>query len=499
MRHRFLLFSLPLLLGLAPAQSSPPAPLPVPAQAQPAPALTLPALLQSLRTSPGWRGADLTYRAAELGLASARARAGLTVQAGASAALSKFPWDTGDWTLSPAVNASFALPVLPWSPQREAVQSAERTLRAAAIELRSSRAGLTVQAAQAYAGARSAAAAAGLAAAQLALAESLLKVAQQQRGDNLIPQTALLERQASVEQARAGVAQAGRGLTLAAAQLSRLTGQSVTLSGNLADYAPVSTLVPAGLLQEPLDALIARALTQRPEIARAQAGLADAQAALTRAERDQRLPDITASVQAGQLGSTGGGGRTVGGSFGLKSGTVSGQVSFPLKEPTTRGVTAPGPDGKPVTTETALPSGVALNLSGTFTLLGSGRSQATAQAQAATEQAALAVQSARQGVELEVRSRFADLENARDSLTAAQTTLTRAQQTVQDARARLDAGLGTSLEVAQAELALTQARNSLDSLEAQVALAALGLAQATGDLDPLLLTQPLLTPLGERP
>mgnify|MGYP002652193619 CR=1 FL=1 len=207
-------------------------------------------------------------------------------------------------------------------------------------------------------------------------------------------------------------------LTLAAAQLSRLTGQSVTLSGNLADYAPVSTLVPVGLLQEPLDALIARALTQRPEIARAQAGLADAQAALARAERDQRLPDITASVQAGQLGSAGGGGRTVGGSFGLKSGTVSGQVSFPLKEPTTR-VTAPGPDGKPVTTETALPNGVALNLSGTFTLLGSGRSQATAQAQAATERAALAVQSARQGVELEVRSRFAELENAQDSLTAA--------------------------------------------------------------------------------
>lgn len=493
MRHRFLLFSLPLLLGLAPAQSSPPAPLPVPAQAQAAPALTLPELLQSLRTSPGWRGADLTYRAAELQLQSARARAGLSVQAGASAALSKFPWDTGDWTLSPAVNASFALPILPWSPQREAVQSAERALRAAAIELRSARAGLTVQAAQAYASARSAAAAAQLAAAQLALAESLLKVAQQQREQNLIPQTALLERQASVEQARAGAAQASRGLTLAAAQLSRLTGRSVTLSGNPGDYAPVSTLVPTGLTGQPLDALIARALAQRPEIARAQAGLADAQAALARAERDQRLPDITASVQAGQLGSAGSGGRTVGGSFGLKSGTVSGQVNFPVKEPTTR-VTAPGPDGKPVTTETALPSGVALNLSGTFTLLGSGRSQATAQAQAATEQAALAVQSARQGVEMEVRSRFAELENAQDSLTAAQTSLTRAEQAVQDARARLDAGLGTSLEVAQAELGLTQARNTLDSLEAQVSIAALGLAQATGDLDPLLLTQP-----GERP
>jgi len=56
----------------------------------------------------------------------------------------------------------------------------------------------------------------------------------------------------------------------------------------------------------------------------------------------------------------------------------------------------------------------------------------------------------------------------------------------------VDAGLGTTLKVAQADLALTQARASLANLDAQVALAALSLAQATGDLDPL-----LLTPTGE--
>ena len=492
MRHR-VLFSLllPALLGGAAAQDAVSAPpLPAPSAAQPA-ALTLPQLLRDLRTSPGWRGADLTYRAAELGLQSARARAGLTVQAGASASLSKFPWDSGEWSLGPALTASFALPVLPWSPQREGVRSAERALGAAAIELRSSRAGLTVQALQAYASARNAAAAQQLAAAQVVLAENLLGVARQQREQNLISQAALLERQAAAEQARAGAEQAGRGLSLAAAQLSRVLGRSVTLSGNPADYAPVGTLVPANLQGQPLDALIARALTQRPEIARTQAGLADAQAALASAERDQRLPDLSASVQAGQFASTGG--RTVGGSFGLKSGTVSGQLNFPLKEPTT-GATAPGPDGQPVTRQVALPNGVALNLSGTFTLLGSGRSQATAQAQAATEQAALALDSARQGVELEVRSRVADLENARDALTAARTSLTRAETGLNDARARLEAGLGTALEVAQAELALTQARATFANLEAQVALAALNLAQATGDLDPL-----LLTPLGDRP
>jgi len=124
LRHRPLLaLLLPALLGLAAAQDAPPlappAPLGAPVNAVQPAVLTLPRLLQDLRTSPGWRGADLTYRAAELQLQSARARAGLTVQAGASASLSKVPWDGGDWALTPTVTASFALPVLPWSPQRE--------------------------------------------------------------------------------------------------------------------------------------------------------------------------------------------------------------------------------------------------------------------------------------------------------------------------------------------------------------------------------------------
>lgn len=482
---KILLVSILVLLGAPSAQG---APVPSPAapfqQAQAA-FLTLPQLLRDLRTSPAWRGADLTYLAAELGLQSARARAGLSIQAGVSTSLGKVPWDSGEWTLTPVVTASFALPVLPWSPQREAVRSAERALASAAIELRAARAGLTVKAAQAYANARRAAAAVQLAGAQLALTENMLKIAQQQREQNLIPQVALLERQTAVEQARAGATQASRGLTLAAGQLSRLLGRSVTLAGNPSEYNAISTLVPTGLTEQPLDALIARALAQRPEIARAQAGLADAEAALAAAERDQKLPDLSASVQAGQFASSGG--RTVSANFGLKTGTVSGQVNFPLKEPTTT-VTTPGPDGTPVSREVALPSGVALNLSSTFTLLGSGRSQATAQARAATEQATLAIQSARQGVELEVRSHYADLENARDNLNAAQTSLTRAETGLSDARARQDAGLGTVLDVAQAEFALTQARNTLDHIQAQVALAALDLAQGTGDLDSLILT-----------
>lgn len=479
---------IPLLLGsllfsAAYAQTSAPEPvLSAPAATD---ALTLTQILERLRQSPSWRSADLSYRAAELQLQSARTRAGLNVQVGANASLSKYPWDGGDWRISPALTASFAVPVLPWSPQREAVRGAERALGAAAIELRSARAGLTLQAAQAYASARSAAASAALAAQQLALAQAALAVAQSQREQNLIPQTALLDRQAGVEQARAAAEQATRGLELAAAQLTRLLGQPAPLPTRAADYVPVTALVPAGVLTDSLDALLTRARAQRPELARAAAALADAQAALAAAQLDQRVPDLTAAVQVGQFAATGG--RTLSGNFGLKTGTVSGQVNFPLREPTTT-VTAPGPDGVPVPSEVALPSGVALSVGGTVQVLGSVRAQATAQAEAGVAQATLALQSAAQAAELDVRARFADLSAARDTLTALQTVQTRAERALAEARARLEAGVGTALEVQQATLALAQAQSNLSAAEAQVALAALQLAQATGDLDPLLVS-----------
>ena len=113
-------------------------------------------MLALLRGSPGWQSADLTYRAAQLALDSARVRAGLALGMGADSSLTKIPWDDGEWQGNATLNVSASLSVLPWSPARDAVRSAERALAAAAVDLRNSRATLTVQASQAFAGARSA-------------------------------------------------------------------------------------------------------------------------------------------------------------------------------------------------------------------------------------------------------------------------------------------------------------------------------------------------------
>ena len=498
----------------APAETAPAQATPVPATAvlatPAAPALTLTDVLRGLPAGPGWRSADLSYRAAELQLAAAQARAGLSLSVGGSASAAKYPWDTGEWQGSAALSANLALPLLPWSPQREAVRSAERALGAAATELRSARAALTVQAVQAYAGARSAALGLSAAQAQVALAGRLLEVAQAQREQNLVPLSSLLERQIGLEQARAALVQAEQNLTLAEAGLGRLLGRPLRLPRDPAAYAELDGFAaralpglrlpelalpsPSGvpgqtgeLGEAELGALVARALSQRPEPARAAAALADARVALDTATRDQRLPDLSASVQAGQLGATAGQGRTAGASFGLRSGTLGAQLSVPLRE-ATGPVTVPGPDGVPVTSVQTLPSGVALSLSASVPLLGSGRSQATALAQAGVGQAELAAENVRQATELEVRTRASEYAQALSAQRAAELSLTRAQNDLQSAQVRLTVGLGTPLEVAQAEFGVLRARSDLDGRRAALTLAALQLAQATGDLDPLLVS-----------
>lgn len=480
------LLALTLLLSAASAQTAAPAPT-TPAPATPAstaPALTTPApsvtaspldtLLAALRAAPGWRSADLTYRAAQLQLDSARARAGLTLSAGASGALTKAPWDSGSWVGNGTVTLTASLPVLPWSPLQEGLRSAERGVQAAALELRAARGTLTLQLLQAYGGLRSAADALTLADAQLALSTQALQIARDQRAQGLLSEGALLDRQAALESAQAGRDRAARGLTQARLSVTRLLGRD-PLPAAPELNRPLPDLTPGG----DEAALIARALSQRPEVRRAQATLADAQAQRDAAALDARLPDLSASVSAGQIASaSGSAGRTVSGSLNVKTGVLGAQISVPLREPA------------------QAISGVNLSLSASLPLLGGGTGTALAQAQVGVQQAQLALDSARQGAELDVRTRLSAVQDERGALEAAQTRLRATELAAQAAQARLDAGLGTRLDVQQAQLNLLQAQQALGAQRDRVALAGAALAQATADLDPLLLTLPTPLPTG---
>lgn len=465
-----------LLLGspAACAQAVPPPPAPAEAApsaaptAAPAATLTLAQTLTLVRASPGWRSADLQYRSAQLALDSARARAGLNLTVGTDASLVKVPLSSGDWLGNATLTAQVSASVLPWSATFEGVRIAERALNRAGADLRDARVSLLVGAVRAYGAAREATAGAALAEAQAILAARQLEVARAQRTANLIPELALQEREAGLQSAQNAAAQARTAVNLAARGLANLLGQSITLPATAAAFDSVPPLPAA---PADVDASVARALLARPEVIRAAAQLADAGAQQRAAQLDLSIPDISAGVQFGQLGSgQGGSGRTVGGSLNVKSGVAAAQVSFPLREPAT-----------------ALPTGLALSLNASVPVFGSGKGTALASATVGQQAAALALDSARQSVDLDVRQKAADLLTALDRAEEAASALARAQASLASTRARLDAGLVTPLDVAQAELGVAQAQNALNAATANAYVSSLLLAQASAELDPTLL------------
>ncbi|WP_309572831.1 TolC family protein, partial [Deinococcus sp.] len=247
----------------------------------------------------------------------------------------------------------------------------------------------------------------------------------------------------------------------------RLLGRAVTLPVAHAGFGGLPPITATGTVDE----LVARALRGRPEVARARAALADAQAGARAAQLDASLPDVTASALYGQLADAQGTpGKTVSGNLNLKAGVLGVQASLPTRD------------------TSAIPSGLSLSLSATIPLLGSAAGTTLRQAQLGQTQAQLALDSASQGVELDVRSRYDALQDEQAALTGAQTTERQARTALDSARARVDAGLATALDLAQAELALQQATLALAAQQDAVGLAALQLALSTTDLDPLLLT-----------
>lgn len=475
--HLLLTFGLLLPVASAQPPGSLPSIAPAAATSTPAAAMSLSDLLLALRQSPNWQAADLTYRASELALQAARIRAGVSLSASGTLGAAKVPWDSGEWVNTSSLTLNVGANVLPWSPAQLALQSAARAQQAAALELRRTRADLTLGALRAYSGVVQAQQALALAGAQQKLAQRLFGVAEAQRAAQTISAEALLQRQTDLQNAEAGVGNAERAVQSALSSLQRLLGREVS------GVTPLTTEFTVTDLNEA--ALLSRALATRPEIARAELAVADAQASLQTARRELVWPDLSVSGQFGQLGSIEGtAGKRVSGSLNLTTGVASAQVALPLAD------------------TSKLPTGAALNLSATVPLLGRTQSNALEQAQLALTQARLAVDNARAGITLEVRSRLNEYLDEVAAKAALDTSLRRAQTLLSTAQARLEAGTATALEVEQAQLGVQQASNALQAAADRRSLAALNLMQATGDLDPLLLAplpSSLTLPTGGQP
>jgi len=476
------LLGLSLALLLAPAalaQTAPTQPTPTATPAAPAApagsppaagaALSLAQVLSALTQAPGWRAAALQYLSASQNLDAARARAGLSVSAGANVNAYKVPID-GDWTTATALNVQAAINVLPWSSAQGSVLQATRGLYRAGLDQRDSQNTLALNVVQGYLSARQAAAALSTAQGQEALAGRQLDIARAQQAGGTLTREGLLAAQASQEQAAAATADAASTLDTALRQLYNTLG---SVPAGLGEGVPTfgsAPTVPAA--PAALASLLARAAQGRSEVLKAASNLQDAQTAVQAARLDRQLPDVSLNVQYGQLalGSTGTAGSTVSSSLNFKTGQLSASASLPLNQ----GGTVP-------------PTGLALGLSGSFALLNPVGDATVQSTQTALALAQLSLVNAQASVDLDVRQKYAALENALLALTAPRTSLLRAQTALASAQARLQAGLSTALDVQQAVLNVQQAQNTLDQAVNSAYLAQLALSVATTEFSPALI------------
>ena len=445
----------------APAQAAPAA-APLPATT-----LTFAQVQTALRASPGWRSAEERYRAAQFALDAARARAGLNITAGGSLSSVKIPIDTGNLQTSTTLTGQISAAVLPYGSANDPVGSAERALSRAAAELQNTRQTLLLSALQDYLAVQNAAQQETLTAAQSALAARQLEVAQAQRDNNVLSVEDLLTRQQNLQNAQASAIDAQAAREISERQLLSDLGLDAAASRLSLPSTPILPGAPA-----PLAELLARAQQNRSEIVQAASQLDDARAALISARRE-RWPSLAASVNYGQLVSTTGqNGNTLSGNLDFKTGVAAASASVTLPQ---------------ATTTAAIPTSLALGLTGSISVLGRAENAGIASAESSVNSAALALQSARSSVELDVRRKYNTALSTRRLLDVQQTALTRAQTTLESVKARLAAGLETELGVQVAEVGLQNAQVSYAQALANAYLATAQLDQAVSQLDPALI------------
>ena len=468
---------LALLPALAPAAAAAqdlPAPAPLQAAAQ---TVTLDELLRLASAAPSVRQAEAAERQAGAALAAARAAAGFGLTAGgeynisslaAAEAVGPSPAQEATTSGSGALTLDGRLSVLPWSPALEGARQAERAAKAASARTAQARRDALLNVLRDYAGLEQAAEGIRTAEEALTLNRQALAASEGRARDGLLDPAGLLDASSALAEAEANLARARSGLELAQRRLSSRVGQAVRIELPSAGTAAIPFTRPA--LPDLAD-LQAAALSRRPEVLQARAAVADAQAALDTAARDARLPEASASIRAGELNPvTGGAGRSVSGTFDLRSGTLGAQVRLPLGE------------GK-ATYRTS----VGLNLRASVPLLGGGRSEAAAQAEAGLAAAQQALTQAEDGLRLELEAAYSEAVYALDSLTAAELSQRSAQAALERTRARVEAGLDTPLNLTQAQLRLLNTTAQVHQAQRQARLNWLDLWRLGGELEPELL------------
>lgn len=261
-------------------------------------------------------------------------------------------------------------------------------------------------------------------------AETRRRLAQAAVEAGVSPKLDVMRADAAVAAAQQAVITARNALQLAKAAFNNVLGRRVD---ELVELLPADEPEPevadfSRYLQE--------ALSKRPEMVQANLGVSLAEKQVTAAKRDQ-LPSVV----------------------------VRGQWDFNLKTSTFQ------PRESSFTTIAALQ----------FKIWDSGQTLGRIeQARADVDKAKIAIENVREGIALEVRNAYLSLQEAREKVAAAQKGLQAATESLRVARVRYEAGVSTQLELSDAELAYTQAEQSLVNARYDLRVAWARLEKAMG-------------------
>ena len=422
----------------ASAQTPPP-----PAQPAAAPAQTFTlaeAVQTTLAHNPQIAAAQQTLEAAQQSVLLARAGYGPTVSVNGNGALGTTNASNANTFSAPLSNATASgtatiagnVTLFDNGRTRALVESAEAGAASAQAALRQTQQDLALQAATQFFTALSNE---GVAQAQqqvLAQAQAQLALVQAQVRAGVAPQADVIQAQAQVAQAHVAVLNAGAQILTAKANLASTMGIDTTTPIDVAGPA-----VPSPQVSVTSDQVIAAALANRPEIAKANAAVASAQAGLD-----------TAYVNAGA------------------------QISIGL-----------GAGFTPFSTEPALNNTSSYGLTGTISLplFDSGRGHAeVAGAQATLKSAQASLASQILAIRQDAYQAYLGAVQAAANVTATQAAKAAADQALSVAQGQYRAGVGTIIAVIQAQTTAAQADVAAASAEYSYESALVTLQHAEG-------------------
>lgn len=432
----------------SPTQPSATQPSPVAAVAVTAPTFRFQDALAGLSASAQYRQPQLTLAAAQAQAQAAQAATGFTAGLSGSASCGGTSTDstgavTGSGSLSASVTASASLPVLPWATANLSAESAARRYAVAQEAFAQAVAALKTTVEQAYG--RAVTAQLNLTIAQNSLTLSqrqLTQVTAFQVNNNATVQN-VQTAQAAVETGTVAVASAQNELASSRRALGTLVGRDLSaavLDGNLAAEV-------AGVVLPAQQAALVAAQAFSPALASAQKGVTDAQAAVSTAERNRRLPAATVTAQYGPGTGTVRSGLST--SLNVQTGLLSASYSQPLSSSTGNGSAS-----------------FALGLSASFNVLDPAADGALKVAQLQLQQAQAGVTVQQATLSQGLLDAYSAAQVAVQSLPARVISVSAYTTALETARARLVAGLSTETDVLNAEIALAQALRDLNRARA---------------------------------